>query len=97
MATQAIPPPPKKLTYPPKQVDLVRVAISPRDGWSPKSPRDHMWKSCDKCGFGVKVAISSPIPQQVVLARNVLGKIDVGNFYLPFCSVKIFPPLSCEL
>jgi hypothetical protein len=100
LATQAIlpPPPPQEADSPPKQVDLVKVAaILPRDGWSPKLPRDQMWKSRDKCGFGVKVAISPPIPQRVVLARNIFSKIDAENFYLPYCSVKICPPLSCEL
>jgi hypothetical protein len=33
----------------------------------------------------------------VVLARNLFSKIDAGNFYLPYCSVKICLPLSCEL
>ncbi len=44
-----------------------------------------------------KLAISLPIPQRVVLARNLFIKIDARNFYLPYCSVKICPPLSCEL
>jgi hypothetical protein len=58
MATQAFPPP-KEADSPPKQADLVKAAISPRGGWSQKSPGDQMWKSRDKCGFGVKVANSS--------------------------------------
>ncbi len=60
-------------------------------------PRDQMWKSHDKCGFGVKVAIAPPIPQRVVLTRNLFSKMDARIFFLPYCSVKNCPPLSCEL
>jgi hypothetical protein len=92
------PPPTKKRIHPPKQVDLVKVANIPHDGWSPKSPRDQMWKSHDKCRFGVKVAISPAIPQWVVLARKLFAKYMWGIFiYLTAVSKSAcLCPVSCE-
>ncbi len=87
METQAIPPPPP------------RGGFSPKTGriWSqPPSPTWHS-RSHDMCGIGVKVAIFLQIPQLMGLARNLFSKMYAGNFYLPYCSVKICPPLSCEL
>jgi hypothetical protein len=98
MATHAIlPPPPQVADSPPKQADLCQRRILPHDGWSQSRQGTRCGKSRDKCGFGIKVAIFIQIPQQVVLARNLYSKIDAVNFYLPNCSVKICPPLSCEM
>ncbi len=49
-----------------------------------------MSKLCKKYRFEVKDAIFPPIPQWVVLARNLFSKIGARNFYLPYCSVKIY-------
>ncbi len=87
---------PQDADSPPKQADLGKFAISPRDGWSLKSPRDYMWRS--RAGVGDKVAIFLPTPLQVVLARNLFSKLEAGASHLPDCSVKVCLPLSssCE-
>ncbi len=93
MATQAILPSPQEVDSPPKQADLVKsaffhVTVGPKVAKEP-DVAIHM-TSAD---LGSK----SQIPQRVVLTRNLFSKIDAGNFYIPYCSVKICPPLSREL
>jgi hypothetical protein len=89
--------PPQEADSPPKQADLVKSAFSHVTVGPKTTKGPDVASHVTKCGFGVKVAISPQIPQRVVLARNLFSKIDAGNFYLLSCSVKICPPLSCEL
>ncbi len=83
MAKQAILPTPKRRILPPN-----------RQIWSKAPSPTWRSRSHDMCGFGVKVAISPWIPQRMSLARNPFSKMYAGNFYLPYCSVKICPPPS---
>ncbi len=98
MATQAIlPPPPKKRIHPPKTGRFGQSSHFPTWQLVPKVPEGPDVEVTRQVRIWVKVAISPPIPQWLVLARNLFSKIGAGNFYLPYCSVKICPPLSCEL
>jgi hypothetical protein len=58
---------------------------------------DHMWQSRDHERIWCKTVTSLLIPQRRVFARNLFNKIDAEASYLPFSSVKIYLPLSCEL
>jgi hypothetical protein len=56
-----------------------------------------MWQSRDHERIWCKTATSLLIPQRRVFAWNLFNKIDAEASYLPYSSVKIHLPLSCEL
>ena len=68
-----------------------------RKRYVPKSPMDHMWQSREHARIWCKTATSLLIPQRRVFARNLFNKIDAEAPYLPYTSVKIHLPVSCEL
>ena len=80
-----------------KVADLGQIRGSTMWWWIPKSPMDHMWQSRDYARIWCKTAISLLIPQRRVFARNLFNKIDAEAPYLPYTSVKIHLPVSCEL
>ncbi len=56
-----------------------------------------MCQSHDSERIWCKTATSLLIPQWRVFTRNLFNKIDTEASYLPYRSVKIHLPLSCEL
>ncbi len=92
MATQAILPPPQARDSWPKVADLSQICKYSCNG--------RRWTICGShvimSGFGAKQPLLL-IPQRRVFARNLFNKIDAEASYLPYSSVKILLPLSCEL
>jgi hypothetical protein len=97
MATQAILPPPKDADSGPKVASLGLTPGYTTWRCVPKSPKDHMWQSRDYARVWCKTAISLPIPQRRIFARNLFNKIDAEASYLTYTNIKIHLPLSCEL
>ena len=56
-----------------------------------------MWQSHDHARIWCKTATSLLIPQWRIFERNLFYKIDAEASYLPYSSVKICLPLSCQL
>ncbi len=95
---------------PPPPPPPTRSRSTPKTGGFGQSSHYPMWRLVPKVAKGPDVEVTwqvqiwgskSPFPRQFLnewfLARNVFCKKDAGNFYLPYSSVKICLPLSCEL
>jgi hypothetical protein len=96
MMTQAILPPPQDADSSSKLADLGKAANPHVTVGSKVAEGQDVTSHVTICGFrqSHNFSVNSLMSG---FCKKPFSKIDVGTSYLPYCSVKICPSLSCEL